>query len=591
MKKNKVKDVISSMFLSVALAMILTQVVGIAAHIIDGIITSRAIGPLAYSSVSLISPLISTFGLFAVFISTGCQVVSSEFTGVGKKEEANSTFSFSCTIAILCSAAIIVACLLIPEPLMTICGVSTNKHTELLPMMKDYLNGYLFGVPFYFIIQTLGPVIVMDGGKKRFTLSSIVFCIVDIIADIIAAFVFKAGTFGMGFASSIAYIVQFVILILHFFNKTHSFHLTSRHLGKKDIGNVFKAGSPAFVRKLFTVLRDLFTNRINLAVAISAAAIAARGMQNDLNLLMFCIGLGLGRALLSMTGVYFSANDRQGLKRLFEYSMKMSGIISGAAGLLVFIFAPFISRIYTSDPEVISLSVFSIRFMAISLPLDSLSCSYTSYLQGINNKRIVNVLNFFDRFVIPIITALVMGRFFGSKGVLASLAVSKILLILVMFIIIWIHAKRFPRKSEDYMYLPSDFGGQESDNLYASILTMDDVVREKDRAEQFCLEHGVSRNDAMRTALFIEEMAGNVVTHGEQKEKTPSSIDYRLSVINGTITLTIRDYCAKFDPMLYLEENNNDPEKVIGIRIVKNLAKDVRYFNAFNSNNVIISIQ
>jgi hypothetical protein len=43
--------------------------------------------------------------------------------------------------------------------------------------------------------------------------------------------------------------------------------------------------------------------------------------------------------------------------------------------------------------------------------------------------------------------------------------------------------------------------------------------------------------------------------------------------------------------MLYLEENNSDPEKVMGIAIVKNLAKDVRYFNAFNSNNVIIAIE
>ena len=84
-------------------------------------------------------------------------------------------------------------------------------------------------------------------------------------------------------------------------------------------------------------------------------------------------------------------------------------------------------------------------------------------------------------------------------------------------------------------------------------------------------------------------MAGNVVQHGGMNGK--SSIDYRLSVIDGTITLTIRDYCARFDPMLYLEENNSDPEKVMGIAIVKNLAEDVRYFNAFNSNNVIIAIE
>ena len=34
-----------------------------------------------------------------------------------------------------------------------------------------------------------------------------------------------------------------------------------------------------------------------------------------------------------------------------------------------------------------------------------------------------------------------------------------------------------------------------------------------------------------------------------------------------------------------------DSENVMGIAIVKKLAKDVRYFNAFNSNNVIIAIE
>ena len=589
MKKAKQKDVISSMFFSVALAMILTQVVGVSAVIIDGMITSRAVEPEAFSAFSLISPLISMFGLFAAFVSAGCQIVSSELTGCGKKDETNRALTFSLIFALLMSAILILASLLIPNALMTICGVSHSKYPELRPLMLDYLHGYLFGVPFYMLIQVLGPVIVMDGGKKRFTLSSFVFCIVDILGDLVAALVLKAGIFGIGLASSFAYVVQFIILALHFFTKNCTLRLTSKHLDKKRVGEIFKSGSPAFVRKAFTVLRDLLTNNINIAVAISAAAIAARGIQHDLNLLMFCTGLGLGRALLSMTGVYYSANDRQGLRRLFIYSMRGSGLLSFTVGAVVFIFARLISLIYTSDPEVIELSVFSIRFMAISLPFDTMAVSYTSYLQAVNNRKLVNIFNFFERFLIPVITAFVMGRFFGSKGVLASLAVCKIILILVLFVIVWIHAKRFPRDANDYMYLPKDFGGDESDNLYSSIVTMDDVIAEREKVEKFCRDHGTSEADALHTALFIEEMAGNVVQHGGMDGK--SSIDYRLSVIDGTITLTIRDYCARFDPMLYLEENNSDPEKVMGIAIVKNLAKDVRYFNAFNSNNVIIAIE
>jgi len=101
---------------------------------------------------------------------------------------------------------------------------------------------------------------------------------------------------------------------------------------------VISAGSPTFVRKLATILRDLFINRMNLAVALSTAAVAARGVQNDLNTLMFCIGLGLGKTLISMTGIYYSVEDRPGLKRLFITAAK-TGLIKQdkvkAIGLLL----------------------------------------------------------------------------------------------------------------------------------------------------------------------------------------------------------------------------------------------------------------
>lgn len=587
--KKGAKDLISSMFLTVAIAMIFTQIIGILAVIIDGAITSRAIGVQAYSAVSLVSPIISTILLFSTFISTGSQLIISRFVGTGDKDEAISVFTFSLICAAVISAAFLLACWLIPKTLCTICGVSVNKYPELMPSMINYIHGYMFGIPAVVCIGIVGPIIVMDGGKKLFSVSSAIFLVSDIGADLLNVLVFKGGTFGMGMATTISYWIQFVVLIQHFFRKTGYFKL-SKDLGFKKATEVFKAGSPAFIRKLFTIIRDLITNHINIAVAVSAAAIAARGLQNDLNLLMFCIGLGIGRALLSMTGFYHSSDDRQGLKRLFSYSMKVSLLISASVGVVLLFVAPLISRIYTSDEEVIALSVFSIRCMAIGLPMDSLAVSYQSYLQGIKNRKMVNIISFVERLIIPILTAFFMGRLFGSKGVMASLAVGKVILVIVMFVMIWIHNRHFPKHIEDYMYLPADFGGAEEDNLYAMITSMDDVVKEKDSAEQFCLSHGVSTKNALYCALFIEEMAGNIVQHAKSKSKKPVSADFRLYISGNNISITLRDYSLTFDPKEYLRINN-DAEKAIGIKMVTSLASDVRYFNAFNSNNVIILLE
>lgn len=586
LSESRDKDVISRMFISVAVAMIFTQVVAEIAIIIDGTLTSSFVSEEAYAGISLLGPMFSTIKLFCMLISTGSQVVISKAMGKGEKEQAQSAFSFALFSGVIVSAVFVLLCMLIPQILFRICGVSMNKRPELLPHMLSYTRGYLIGIPALAFIQITGPVIIIDGGKKRFSLSSIVFCVTDIAGDLLNAFVFKGGAFGMGLATSVSHYVQLAILVMHFFSRTSYFRLSSGKIGFGNARSVIKAGSPAFFRKIFTIARDLITNHINLAVAVSAAAVVARGLQNDLNTLMFCIGLGIGRVMLSMTGIFYSSEDRKGIRRLFTYSMKVTVLISCTAGTVVFLAAPLLSRLYTQNPDVMELSVFSIRCMAISLPLDALACAYQNYLQGIQRLKLVNTISLVERFFIPILTALVMGRLFGSKGVLASLAAGKVILVLAMYIIIWAHTKRMPMKIEDFMYLPDEFGGADEDNIYSRLSTIEDVMEQSERARQFCLDHNVDKQKADYCALFIEEMGGNIILHGKPK----SAADYRLFVSDGRISITLRDYCKLFDPQKYMEQKHKADEG-IGIRMVLKLASETKYYNAFNSNNIIILLK
>lgn len=78
---RKNRDIISGMFVSAALAMILTQLVGTLAGIIDGIITSNFYGRDAYSAVSLSGPITNTVILLTQFVSTGVQILCAQYTG------------------------------------------------------------------------------------------------------------------------------------------------------------------------------------------------------------------------------------------------------------------------------------------------------------------------------------------------------------------------------------------------------------------------------------------------------------------------------------------------------------------------------
>ena len=568
--------------------MMFTVLVGTAAQFLDGVITSRFLGNDAYSAIALFGPLNGLFLMLASFIASGNQIVCAGYIGEGKKDTANSVFTFSVLVGLLISVILILLCVVMPDPLMAYCGVTKVGKPVLYENMLSYLRGYLFGIPALIAVQILGPIVVLDNGKKIFSISAIVLCGTDIVLDLLNALVLHGGTFGMGIATSVSLTVQCGILVVFLLRKDGRSRFTLKAFRRKEAPELSKSGSPTLVQSLAISLRDVSINRLNLFFAVSTAAIVARGIQYDFNMVLFCISDGLASTMVSMSGIYHSVEDKTGLRRVFQYGMNLSLRFAVATFAVVFLCAPLIAGFYTSDPETASLSTFAIRCMALSLLADTPICIYINYLKGIRNRRTVILLNILDRFVFPVVCAAALSFLFGSKGLLASIALGKFLLLGIIVMILWIKNKRFPRKAEQLMLLPENFGG-DSSNIYGSVTTMEDVIRESRRIEGFCLIQGTDVKSATRMSLFMEEMGGNIVQYGSPDARKASGAEYRLFVSGNRICLTLRDYNQAFDPIAWHQANSDrGVDEGMGIRMVMALAEDTRYFNAFNSNNLIL---
>lgn len=585
-KKN-----VAVMFRSTAISMMLFELTGAVAVLVDGIIASQGLGVEAYSGISLVKPFAGVVLLFAAFLSTGCNIVCSRLIGAGRKEEANEAFNISTFLLLAISVILIIICLCFPDFMLNLCGIKLSKYPELNHHIYGYLYGYLIGVPALMLIQVFGPVLVLDGGKRFYTLSSVLLCIVDIICDVLSVYVFHGGAFGIGLATSIAYIVQMLVMMIHFFKRSSYFRLSLRACKRRLLKEIFRNGNPALIRKLSGTLGDIFINYINIMVALSTVAIAAKGVQNDIFLFLFCIPTGLGRTLITMTGVYYSANDMEGLKQTVSYAFRFGMLISGIAAAATFIAAPLLSRLYTADPEVISLAVFSIRWLAVAQIFDTVIIMVQYYLQGTDNLKYASILSVAERVVVPPLCALILGLIFGSKGVLASVAVCKFVLTISIFLINCIYNRGLPAEWIQIMFLPKGFGGPQSDNMYAEIRTVDDAVLVSEQTLQFCREHHTDGEKAYYTCLCVEEMAVNVIEHANRKGIGEVCIDYHLFICDDSISINLMDLSEQFDPTIFYEQHQeDDPTEHIGIRMVTGIAKDIRYYTTFRSNNLMIKL-
>ena len=98
-------------------------------------------------------------------------------------------------------------------------------------------------------------------------------------------------------------------------------------------------------------------------------------------------------------------------------------------------------------------------------------------------------------------------------------------------------------------------------------------------------------------ALCLEEMAGNIVSHGftkaSEKRQKNLVIDITVAVRAGEVTAGIRDNAPQFDPFKKLEmykENEADPCKNMGIRMVSRIAKEMKYQSTLGMNVLSVKI-
>ena len=77
--------------------------------------------------------------------------------------------------------------------------------------------------------------------------------------------------------------------------------------------------------------------------------------------------------------------------------------------------------------------------------------------------------------------------------------------------------------------------------------------------------------------------------HARKVDKKNVCVDYRLFTNGEDICFSMMDLSDHFDPTEFYELNKEDyPGKHMGIGLVIQMAREVRYFSAFNSNNIIV---
>ena len=153
---------------------------------------------------------------------------------------------------------------------------------------------------------------------------------------------------------------------------------------------------------------------------------------------------------------------------------------------------------------------------------------------------------------------------------------------------VWLKKGRVTFRAEDVLLLSEDFGVPPEDLLEANPTGLQEIMAISREVADFCRAKGGSDRMAGHLALCVEEMGGNIVTHGFARDGK-NRLTIRLQHKGGHWTLRFRDDCMAFDPIRHVSERGGQED--VGIHLAMRMADEARYTYSMNLNNLTLVLR
>ena len=147
--------------------------------------------------------------------------------------------------------------------------------------------------------------------------------------------------------------------------------------------------------------------------------------------------------------------------------------------------------------------------------------------------------------------------------------------------------------AEAFSFLSPDFDAGGACCLDLKIKNQEEVMDASERVIRFCRDRGADARHTMPIGLCVEEIGVNIIKYGftgnDRTDRRKHAIDVRVVVEEDREYLRIRDNCANFDPLKYVDlHRNDDPASHIGLRMVMGVVKEAVYVNSLGLNNLTL---
>ena len=287
--------------------------------------------------------------------------------------------------------------------------------------------------------------------KPRHAMYATIFTVVlNSILDPLFIWPLGLGIRGAAYATVLAQLTALMWQFWIFSNRRELLHLKKGiYKPRADlVRNIIGIGISPFSMNACACVVVIFINN-QLVKYGGDMAVGAYGIANRIAFVFVMFVMGVNQGMQPIAGYNYGAQRLDRMMQVVKQSIIAATTIM-VTGWLLAVFAPYhCVRLFTSDEQLLSMSIDGLRILTIMFPIVGYQMVITNFFQCIGKVRISIFLSMSRQLLFLLPLLVVLPLFFGLNGVWASLPASDFISSLVTAWIMIVYMRKFKRQHNE----------------------------------------------------------------------------------------------------------------------------------------------
>lgn len=409
-------------------------------NMVDSIFIGQGVGPMAISGLALTFPFMNLAVAFGAGVGVGASSCISVKLGQKDYKTAQQVLGNTVTLNLIIGIAFSIVSLLFLDPILYFFGASEQT----LPYARDYMVIILLGNVFSHMYFGMNGVLRAAGKPRQAMYATIFTVVLNTILDPIFIYPMNLGIQGAAYATILSQVLALVWQMRIFSNKDELLHLRRGiyRLKKSIVENILAIGLSPFSMNVCACIVVIFINK-GLLQYSGDLAVGAYGIANKVCFIFVMVNMGLNQGMQPIAGYNYGAMKFDRLMQVLKLAV-IAGTCITTCGFLVAEFIPGpCARLFTTDPELIRLSVNGMRIMMAAFVLVGSQMVITNFFQSIGKAKISMFLSLSRQMIFLLPMLLLLPLFLGVDGIWWAMPISDTIAEIVAVVMMMTYMRKF----------------------------------------------------------------------------------------------------------------------------------------------------